>query len=238
MGAVDASVVTATFFNFAPWMVERAIPDAWAIAAPDDVLATRFEGVDSALRTLLGDRVESDEVREVAELARMARDACDTVGRPLAAAWIGVDAPDEPHLALWCALSVLREHRGDGHVAALVAEDLDGCEVHPLLVAAGGSTRALQQRARGWTDEEWEAAEARLVARGWLDGAGGLTALGRERRTAVEATTDRLASSPWNALGPEHVDRFEQLMGPLSGAIAASALIPYPNPMGLPPITT
>jgi len=235
MGAVEAPVVTATFFNFAPWMVERALPDAWAIASPTEVLATRFEGVDGALRARLANQLGSAELREAAALAGAAREACDTVGRPLAAAWAGVDPPDEPHLALWCALSALREHRGDGHVTALVAEGLDGCEVHPLLVAAGGSTRELQQRARGWNDDEWDAAVERLAARGWLDRDGGLTALGRERRDAIEATTDRLATGPWTALGPDRLARFTAAMAPLSGAVTSSDLIPYPNPMGLPP---
>jgi hypothetical protein len=235
MGEVDAAVVTATFFNFATWMVERAIPDAWSIASADAVLATRFEGVDAALRALLGDRVGSRELREATELAQLARDGCATAGRPLAAAWAGVEAPAEPHLALWCALSALREHRGDGHVAALVEQGLDGCEVHLLLVAAGGATRELQQRARGWNDEEWDAAASRLAERGWLDDDGRLTDLGRARRGAIEDTTDRLASGPWAALGAERVDRFERSMAPLTEAVGAADLIPYPNPMGLPP---
>jgi hypothetical protein len=233
MAAVRPAVVVATFFNFAPWMVERALPDAWAIASPAQVLQTRFDGVDRALRQLMGPLAGSAELRTAAELARAAADACATEGRPLASAWAGVESPGDPHLALWLALSVLREHRGDGHVAALVEEGLDGCEVHPLLVAAGGSTRAMQQRARGWDDEQWDAAASRLVERGWLDPDGGLTELGRERRDAVEATTDYLAAAPWRSLGRGRLDRFTEAMKPLQAAIADRALIPYPNPMGL-----
>ncbi len=238
MGAVGPAVVVATFFNFAAWMVERALPDAWAIAAPAEVLQTRFEGVDQALRELLGPLAGSAELRAAAELARAAADACSIEGRPLAAAWAGVEPPDDPHLALWLALSVLREHRGDGHVAALVDEGLDGCEVHPLLVAAGGSTRPMQQRARGWDDEQWDAAVGRLVDRRWLDRDGGLTELGRARRAVVEAATDRLAAAPWASLGRARLDRFVEAMAPLHAAIAAHELIPYPNPMGLTATTT
>jgi len=238
MGAVGPAVVVATFFNFAPWMVERALPDAWELAPADAVLATRFEGVDRALRSLLGPLVASDSLGDAAALARAAAEACTTEGRPLAAAWSGLDAPDEPLLALWWASTVLREHRGDGHVAALVGAGLDGCEVHPLLVAAGGSTRAMQQRARGWTDAEWDAAVERLTERGWLDGDGGLTELGHDRRAQIEETTDRLAAAPWEALGRSRLDRFTEAMRPLHHAIASHELIPYPNPMGLARLTT
>jgi hypothetical protein len=238
MGAVGPAVVVATFFNFAPWMVERALPDAWQLASPAAVVASRFDGVDQALRGLLGPLVGSEELRTAAALARAAADACATEGRPLAAAWAGVAPPDDPHLALWLALSVLREHRGDGHVAALVEDGLDGCEVHPLLVAEGGSTRAMQQRARGWDDEQWEAAVDRLVERGWLDQEGKLTELARGRREVIEAATDRLATAPWAALGRTRLDHFAQAMSPLHAAIAAHALIPYPNPMGLTAPTT
>jgi hypothetical protein len=234
MGAVGPATVVATFFNFAPWMVERALPDAWARAPAEAVLATRFDGMDRALRNLLGPLVTSGSLREAAVLARAAADACAIEGRPLAAAWSGVEGPDDPHLALWLALTVLREHRGDGHVSALVRAGLDGCEVHPLLVAAGGSTRAMQQRARGWTDDDWDAAVGRLVDRGWLDRDGNLTTTGRDGRDAVEAVTDRLAAAPWESLGRSGLDRFTEAMARLSRAIGGHDLIPYPNPMGLP----
>jgi hypothetical protein len=234
MGEVAAPVVTAAFYNFAPAMVARAIPEAWSRAAPAAVLEAVLGGVEAALQRLLGEQLTSVEVSLAAAIAREAAEAAVTAGRPLAAAWAAVPWPDSPSMQLWLALSVLREHRGDGHVAALVAADLDGCEAHLTLVAAGRSTRETQQRARGWTDEDWDAAASRLVHRGWLDGAGGLTATGRAARDEIEHTTDRLATVPWQAVGTERAERLRSLLEPLRDEIDRAALIPYPNPMGLP----
>lgn len=235
LGPVGPEPVIASFFNFAPPMVRRALPDAWALATPDEVLSTRLESVDTVLRRLLGEAVDHPEVREAAELAGDAAARCPIEGRPLAAAWSAVDprTPIPPHVRLWLACTVLREHRGDGHVAALVEAGLDGCEVHVALAATGAVTRASQLGARGWTEEDWDAAADRLTDRGWLSG-DTLTAAGRAAHDAIEATTDRLASAPWEALGDGAADRFDELVTPLTARITAHELIRYPNPMGLP----
>jgi len=137
MGPVGPEPVIASFFNFAPTMVRRALPDAWGFAGSDDVLATRLETVDTVLRRLLGDAVDGPGVAEAAELGTKAAALCPIEGRPLAAAWSAV-APSgslPTHVRLWLACTVVREHRGDGHVAALVEAGLDGCEVHVMAAA-------------------------------------------------------------------------------------------------------
>ena len=204
LGPVGPEVVTATFYNFAPPMVARAIPDAWSFASPTAVLETRFATVDVILRRVLGDAIEAAELVELAGLARAAADRCPIEGRPLAAAWSSVASPPLPHQQLWLALTILREHRGDGHVAALVEAGLDGLEVHVLLADRG------------------------LV----VDGS--LTEAGRALSERIEATTDRLAAAPWAALGADATDRFDQLIAPLSAAVADAEVLHYPNPMGLP----
>ena len=168
MGPVGPGVVTATFFGFRHDMVAGALPDAWSFASVTDVLAARMKGVDQSLRRVLGDSVNAPEVAEAAALARTAAEAGDRAGRPIFAANTGLPWPAEPHLALWQAATLLREHRGDGHVAALTAAGLDGCESHVSLVAAGALSRDVLQPNRGWTDEDWDAAIARLRLRGWL----------------------------------------------------------------------
>jgi hypothetical protein len=241
MGAVGAPVVTASFFNFAPAMVERAIPDAWALASPSAVLEARLDAVDHTLRRLLGpgpggSELGGAELIEAFELARRAGDACSVTGRPLAAAWAGVTAEGPPHVALWVALTVLREHRGDGHVAASVAEGVDGCEAHVLLAATGAVPRATLQPARGWTDEQWEGAVERLSTRGWLaPDRSGLSAAGTAARQRIEDLTDRLALAPWVMLGEPAAERFETLLRPLSDVVVGRGEIRFPNPMGLPP---
>lgn len=118
-GPVPAPVITAAFYNFAPRMVERAIPDAWRFSSSDRVVQARLDGGDRALKRLLGDAVNSSNVRRAAELARRAIDGCDVAGRPHFAAHQSLPWPEPAHLVLWHAATLLREHRGDGHVAAL-----------------------------------------------------------------------------------------------------------------------
>jgi hypothetical protein len=234
MGPVPAEVVIATFYNFHPQMVRRAIPDAWSFSAPAEVLDARHRGVDAALRRLLGDATSSDVVVEAASLARRVADACDASGRPLYAGHASLPWPTEPHLALWHAATLLREHRGDGHVAVLVAEGIDGCEAHVMLVAAGRSTAEIQREFRRWSEEEWAEAAARLRARGLVDDSERFTNEGRALHAAIERRTDERAAAPYGALDDGELDRLEKCLETLIPSIVGQS-IPYPNPMGLPP---
>lgn len=231
LGPVPAAVVTATFFNFHPKMVERAIPDAWGIAEPSKILDARLEAMDRALTRVLD--TGWDGIKEAAELARSAIEGCSVAGKPLFAANAELPWPDEPHLALWSACTRLREHRGDGHVASLVSHGLDGPEAHVTLVAAGNGNGEMQRTYRWWSEEEWAAAEERLQMRGWL-GNGGLTETGVAGRASIEADTDRLASEPWSSLSESAVERFYGIMRELSSQLMDAGGMPVPNPMGLP----
>jgi hypothetical protein len=233
LGAVPAGVVTATFFNFAPRMIERAIPDAWRFSTPEAVLTARLDAADRALRRLLGDQITSPDVLAAATLAQMAVEGCDVAGRALFAAHRALPWPEQPHLKLWHAATLLREFRGDGHVVALLSAGLDGCEAHVTQAAGGTVPRATLQSTRGWTDEEWAAAEARLAARGWLDTSGTLSAEGRVRRGEIEDRTDHLALPPWRQLGEDGCARLHDLARPLSLRIIAGGGLPTPNPLGL-----
>lgn len=233
MGAVPANLVTATFYNFHPRMVARSIPDAWSFSSPERVLTARYAGADAALRRLLGERIASPEVAEAATLAREATRGCDLAGRPLFAAHAALAWPAEPHLVLWHATTLLREFRGDGHVVALLSEGLDGCEAHLTLVGTGRTSRQMLQANRGWTDEEWDAAQARLRERGLLDQEGKLTEKGSALRQTVEDRTDLLALPPWRHLGEGQQTRLLQLVHPLSARIIEQSGLPLPNPLGL-----
>lgn len=237
MGPVSAPVVTATFFNFHPRVVARAIPDAWTFASPQSILDARMPATDAALRRLLDDVIGSDALREAAALAVEAASACVTVGRPLAAAWQAVPIPVETHMALWWATTVLREHRGDGHIAALVEAGLDGCEALVTAAAAGsergGVGRQILQSTRSWSDDEWDAAVGRLAHRGIVDFDGTFTDAGREQRRRIEQRTDELAVSGYSALSGEEGERLATLMAPVAQAIGEAGGIPWPNPMGV-----
>ena len=228
MGAVSAGVTAATFYNFNPALVARHIPRAWTLADVETILAARLRAADRVLRRLLGDDVVAGpDVAEAAELARAATLDLRPHGRPLFAAHAGLDWPDEAHLVLWHAITLLREYRGDGHVAALLDAGLSGLDALITHTATGrGFTDAAAKATRGWSDEEWAAGTADLRARGLL-GDDGLSAAGQATRDAVEMATDRLGADPWLALGTERVTRLTELGRGLSQqAVAAGAFPP------------
>jgi hypothetical protein len=234
LGPVPAEVVIAVFYNFHPNLVRRAIPDAWTYGKPAAVLVARLDGVDRALRRLIGDLVDSPVVEEAAALAKEAAMACELAGRPLSAANAALPWPDEPHLALWTAATHIREHRAGGHVVALMAAGVDPCEAHVTVAATGVASGELLRRHRWWSEDDWSATVARLRERGWLDGDGRFTPEGRAARAAVEAETDRLAASPWRALGLDRTARLYRIMRRVSGLVVDRGGIPIPNPTGLP----
>ena len=234
LGAVGPGVVTATFFGFHPAMVARVLPDAWAFASVESVLEARLNGVDAAVRRILGSNLDRPELLELTTLAWNAAEGATAPGRPLFAANADLPLPEEPHLRLWQATTLLREFRGDGHVAALTAAGIDGCEAHVTLVATGALSRDILQSSRKWSDEEWEAAEDRLRSRGWLAPDGTLTETGRAVRSSVELATDELALPAWAALGEEGCERLLELARPLARLVTAAGDVPFPNPMGVP----
>lgn len=232
MGAVEAGVVTACFFGFHPDFVSRAIPDVWNRATPAEALAARLEGVHRTLDHL-GIADEGHACSEAASLLRGAMEDCSAAGRPMFAANADLPWPDEPHLALWHAATLLREHRGDGHVTALVHAGVGPCEAHILRIAVDGSDPGTIRPHRGWSEDDWEAATDRLRSRGWLDAQARPTGDGRRRHAEIEAHTDDLAAEPVDNLGAD-VERLVELMSSLTSPLLSSGLIPYPNAMGVP----
>lgn len=223
MGRVGPQVVAATFYNFNPRLVERFIPAAWEIIPTGTIIETRYRVVDSALRRMLGDAVESPDMEWAAGAAAEAASACLPDGRPLFAAHAAVDAPGEPHLQLWHALTLLREFRGDGHIHALVSHGLSGIESVLSYAATGENFDAdYYRRSRGWSGAEWAEAADRLRERGWLGTDDQLTEEGREGREAIEADTDRLSMAPWEAIGQEMADQLRATVRPWSRAIVAA----------------
>ncbi|MDJ1136996.1 SCO6745 family protein [Streptomyces iconiensis] len=228
LGAVGAGTVTATFYNFNHEHVERYIPAAWSVATPEAVLTARLRGADRTLRRLLGEEaLTSKEMAEAAELALRATEACDREARPLYAANAGLPIPEEPHVALWHAATLLREHRGDGHLAALTVAGLSGIEALVLHNATGKApTSALFMRTRGWSAEQWAAARDQLRERGLLDEAGDLTESGTALRDEAEALTDRLDTAPYDHLGPAATTRLTELAGGFTQALRAAGAFP------------
>ncbi|MFE3941341.1 hypothetical protein ACFXPV_05585 [Streptomyces sp. NPDC059118] len=232
LGEVGAGRVAETFYSFSPAMVREYVPAVWSVASADAVLAARTRAVGRAYRALLGERTDGPELAEAAALLRHVVEAADTVARPLAAANAALSWPDEPHLVLWHAATILREHRGDGHLAALVGAGLDPVE-SLVSFAAIGAARPEVFASRGWSDEKWRAAGRRLVERGLLTEGGTATEAGRALRADVERRTDEEAAAPWRALGEEERERLVELLGPLWVAAIGSGLLPSETTLGI-----
>lgn len=234
LGPVSANVVQAIFYNFAPRMVQRSIPDAWTLAAPERIREARHGIADAVLRRLL-DGADGALVEEAASLAQRYCSALPVEGRPLFAAHAALPWPNPAHMRLWHAATLLREHRADGHFGALLAAGIDGCEALVLQVGSGRVPGETMKPLRGWTDEEWADASDRLRERGLLDAAGSAADAGRALRDQIEQTTDDLAAPRPSPLRDDELERLVALLSELRRHVDGAGLIPYPNPMGLPP---
>jgi hypothetical protein len=224
MGAVVPEVVIATFFNFDPAFVRTNVDGVWNDTTPEQILDARTRAADRMLRRIGGELVDGAAIAEAADLARVAASAAcdDIVGRPLFAGHASLDWPEEPHLVLWHAQTLLREYRGDGHIAVMVAEGLSGCDALVTHAAAGDVPAAVLQGTRSRQDADWSASIDGLRDRGWLDADGAYTELGRARRAWIEQRTDELSVRAYDALGEEGCDRLRDLARPLSKLMAGA----------------
>ncbi|WP_030676914.1 SCO6745 family protein [Streptomyces cellulosae] len=213
LGPVGAGAVTAAFYNYKHELVAAHVPAVWETAPPERVLAARARAVDTTLRRLLGEEaVASPQMAEAAGLALRAGEACSRSARPLYSAHADLPVPEEPHLAYWHAATLLREHRGDGHLAVLMSAGLDGLEALVTHTATGrGMTPKWVFATRGWSQEDWDAAVGRLQERGLLEEDGELTERGIALREEIEQETDRLDRAPYDHLGPDGVARLTEL---------------------------
>jgi hypothetical protein len=229
-GVVPPEVVTAAFYNFAPARVAKALPAAWDVASPTDLLRIRQESAVAALRRY---GVTDDEAGVASELAERAARSAPLDGRPLFAANVALDWPDDPVARLWHAVTLLREQRGDGHVAVLSTLGVSGRESNVLHAAAGRVPQEMIMRSRDYDEEQWEHYRARLAGRGLLDADGALTDAGRDLKQRIEDTTDRLALSALDALEDDEIERLFRALTPITRKVVAAGDVPAATPMGL-----
>ena len=230
LGPASPELVTAVFGGFAPAMVARALPQVWSLASPADVLRARADGATAALRRLLDPGAGADLVATAALTSRAVA-GLDLAGRPMAAAALATARPDDPLGGLWHDCTVLREHRGDGHLAAVAVEGLRWPEPH-LLLAGLRRVDPRQQEHRGWDDAQWSAARRRLQDRGQLDEHGAATRAGAAAADRVEQLTDRLAAPAYDGVD---APALAAALQPLAAAVVRGGGLPFPNAMGLPP---
>jgi helix-turn-helix protein len=230
LGIVPTAVVTALFYNFAPSRVASALPDAWEIASPAAALRAREDSAVAALRRY---GLTDDGVQRAAELAAKAARSAPLDGRPLFAANAALTWPTEPLAVLWHAVTLLREQRGDAHVAVLAASGLSGRESNVLHAAAGRVPPEMIMRARDYDDDQWRHYQDQLARRGLLDSAGALTDTGREFKQHIEDTTDALALSALDGLDDAEVEELFATLTPIARVVVGGGDVPAATPMGL-----
>jgi hypothetical protein len=231
LGIVPRGAVTAIFYNFTPERVAKALPAAWEIAGPEAALRARQDSAVAALRRY---GLSADEnVRVAAELAGRAARRAPLDGRPLFAANLALPWPDDPLAALWHTATLLREQRGDAHVAVLTAAGVSGRESNVLHAAAGRVPRDYLARARDYDDAEWSHHQQRLAERGLLNDDGSLTAAGHELKDHIESRTDTLALSALDALSDDEVETLFQALTPITRAVVAGGDVLAVTPMSL-----
>lgn len=229
-GVVPPQVVTAAFYNFAPERVAKALPAAWEVAPPADALRVREESAVEALRRY---GVGDDEVGAAADLAAKAARSAPLDGRPLFGANLALDWPEEPLAKLWHAVTLLREQRGDAHVAVLASLGISGRECNVLHAVAGRVPKEMIMRSRDYDDEQWGFYRDRLVRRGLLDANDELTAAGHELKQRIEDTTDSLALGALEALDDHEVETLFRSLTPITRKVVAAGDVPAATPMGL-----
>jgi hypothetical protein len=229
MGAVGAKIVAATFYNFNPELIAKAIPAAWEIASPDAVTRVRYEIVDAVMPRILGEqRVRSPEFARCTAIVRRTAEAIPNAdGRPLYAGHAELDWPETPHAQLWHAITLLREYRGDGHIAALITHGLSGIDALITHVATGtGFDPEFGRRLRGWSQQQWDDAVDSLRERDLLDDASQLTAAGNDLRTSIEVLTDELAYAPWQTVSDDDGQELVALGGTIGDAVRDAGVFP------------
>lgn len=231
LGIVPREVVAAIFYNFAPERVAKALPAAWEVAGPDAALRARRESAVAALRRY--GLVPDESVGLAAELAGTAAREAPLDGRPLFAANRALPWPEEPLAALWHATTLLREQRGDAHVAVLTAAGISGRESNVLHAAAGGVAREYIARTRDYDDAAWRHHQQRLAERGLLDDDGALTTAGRELKEHIERATDTLALTALDPLSDDEVETLFRVLTPITRAVVAGGDVPALTPMAL-----
>jgi hypothetical protein len=232
MGTPSPEQVIATFHGFAPAMVCRALPDAWSLASRDDILTARFDLARDALRP--GAQTEGTDTARIAKELEAIVAGLDFAGKPLAAAHASLDKPTDDTGLLWWAASVIREYRGDCHIAVLTTAGLDGTAANTLAVAAG-LIAGDQRKMRGWTEDEWAAGYAQLATRGWVDADGTITESGRAARQQIEDTTDRVCAAGMDKEATGRAITVEDGVRTLARAVLKSGAIAFPNPTGVKP---
>lgn len=233
LGSASAKLVHALFYNFTFDRVARALPSAWEFAPPSVAIEARERGATAALRRQLGDLATEPAIAVAADLLGRAAAAAPLEGRPLFAANRTLPEPEEPLARLWHFATLLREHRGDGHIATLLSHGITGRQSHVLQSLAISMPRSVYVTAREFSDDEWNEILGELRSAGYVDATGTLTEAGSAVKDKIERRTDELAFSAYRGLSSDDVDDLTAALRPVVRRIVQAGDLPLDAPMGL-----
>lgn len=224
LGRVPAEVVHAAFYNFAEGEAARHIPSAWEKIPPEASVAARQRGSAASLRRILGGELAgSAGLVRAADLTTKAATSAPTAGRVMYAGMRSLAVPSDPVARLWHSATMLREHRGDGHIAALVGAGIGGTEAHVISALAAGVYPAESfGRIHHLPKRRLAAVMDGLRERGLIDAGGRFTDVGRETQQRIEALTDELAAPPYDALTPAELDELTAELKPITETLVAA----------------
>ena len=221
LGPVGPELVVATFFNFSPDRVRDAVPSCWEVADPEQIQAARLRAAASVLAEACAD-VDRASVAEATVIAQRMVDGVGDEGKPLAAANRSVELPDDPWGALFQLLTIIREWRGDAHVAVLTSHAVTAVEALVLHAATGQVPRVALETTRGWPASAWGDAIAALQEKGLVDADGEFTETGRTFRESIEEETNRAVHPLVAAVGPDVTQQLCDLLKPMRDGLVAS----------------
>jgi hypothetical protein len=229
LGQVPGQVVTAAFGVFNPEAVVPAVSYGWSLTDAKTICAARDDGAVAQLRRVLGDAPAG--LDRANELLARAVAPLRPEGRALFSGLLSLGIPDDPLAAMWRRGDLLREFRGDSHIAAWISAGFDATEIGLATELYWGLPLRSYSRTRAWSDEQFDAATERLERRGLLAG-GQLTERGREVREAVEVATDVQMESTVAALGDD-IEELIGLLAPWGAAIRDAKGYPGSGPHDL-----
>lgn len=220
---VPAAVVHAIFYSFADGEVARHLPRVWDHVTPQAASAAREQASVAVLRRRLGGLADAPAVARAAELLLRAGTSASTDGRALYAAVRTLPIPSTALARLWHGANLLREHRGDGHNAALLTAGVGGTESHVLRSLASRLPPAQDGRLGHLPPSRLQAVVAGMCERGLVGDDGWLTTTGHDVKRRVEATTDELAAPAYDVLDRSDLEQLVQDLTPVAGRLAAAA---------------
>ena len=221
LGKPSGLVVTAAFGVFNPAVVVPAVENGWAKTTPEAILAARYDGATASLRRLLGPPDDA-ALRRAVELLLRGLAAADAAGHPLYAGLRALPFPDDPLGQLWRCCDMVREHRGDSHIAVWTAARISPVEIQLMMELVMGIPLKSFSRTRGWTIEQMDAALDGMRAKGWLAG-DAFTPEGQALRDRVETDTDDMETAIVEAIGDDF-DELIALLRPWAAAIVGAGV--------------